>query len=92
MSEDIPFDSDTIDQLNEMVIANTTLTALSMQFGKPETITNNAAMQTVIQSLVKALHRNTTLTKVVLNGLGSELLDSVNFSRICQNKPVIRLR
>ena len=92
MSEDIPFDHDTVDHLNQMVMANKTLTSLSMQFGKTKTIANNVAMQTVIQSLVEALQRNTTLTRVVFNGLGSEFLDSINFSRIHQNKPVIRPR
>ena len=92
MSEDIPFDHDTVDHLNQMVMANKTLTSLSMQFGKTETITNNVAMQTVIQSLVEALHRNTTLTRVVFNGFGREFLDSINFSRIRQNKSVIRPR
>ena len=92
MSEDIPFDHDTVDHLNQMVMANKTLTSLSMQFGKTKTIANNVAMQTFIQSLVEALNRNTTLTRVAFNGLGSEFLDSISFSRIRQNKSVIRPR
>ena len=78
--ETITLDSVTIDHLNRLVIINNTLSALTMKFR------NNRSM---IKSFVEALHKNTTLVKVAFSGLKNELLDPINFSRICRNQPTI---
>lgn len=81
LSEDIiTLDSVTVDHLSQMVVTNSTLSSLTMKFR------NNATM---LKSFVEALHKNTTLVKVVISGLENELLDPINFGRICRNQPTI---
>ena len=53
-----------------------TLSSLTM------TNKNNATM---MKSFVEALHKNTALVKAVISCLENELLDRINFGRICRN-------
>ena len=83
LKENITLDHATTEELNKMVAQNSTLTTLTIKFNSMFSEAGS------LEGFIKALHLNTTLSSLGVNGLEVAQFDTVNFDRIKKRMPII---
>ena len=83
LRENITLDHATTEELNKMIAQNTTLTTLTIKFNSMFSEGGS------LEGFIKALHSNTTLSSLGVNGLEVAQFDTVNFDRIKKRMPII---
>ena len=83
LRDNISLDSVTAGELNRMIACNTTLTTLTIKF-------NSVFNETCTpKDFLKALHANSMLTNLGINGLNVAEFDGVNLDRIKKRRAII---
>ena len=85
LRENITLNHATTEELNKMVAQNGTLTTLTIKFSSMFSETGS------LEDFIKALHFNTTLSTLGVNGLEVAHFDTVNFDRIMKRKAIIAI-
>ena len=83
LRDNISLDSVTAGELNRMIARNTTLTTLTIKFNS---VFNEIC---TLKDFLKALHANSMLTNLGINGLNVAEFDGVNLDRIKKRRAII---